>query len=522
MSTSEATMSQKNFPAEQQDGIDTPVAPIRKTLWQRAIGAGQDLKNIKPSQVAFMATNIVIGAAVGKLGNAASAYLAGTAATALGLTAATSVGGVLLAGAGIAVATSVGTTVFTHIARKGLSRGAEALAARMGEESRSSNLLRKFASSNGQADQKIFSKAFALKAVTGASISALTFGIVKQDDVMNLVESTKLGKEIVSRVATGTKALSGIFNLQAAKGWLSDIKSHLGIKNNLPAVVKDKCIIDKYGYEIQKATPDEIKLCEDKWKAALASKEVVLEPISAAKAPVVTEVATDAVAQPPESPAKGKGFMGKAKAALKHVAAKVTMPTVTVPVDAHDALKAKEIADVLTVGTQDQLNEIIVRERLSNFIEQTTGVRPADDADLREMAKKMSALNPEATLKALAQQAPQLDKDHVAALCKTAMPKEFGDMTTVNTRCDQYKSAMTPQDVVILRNTNELGSANKGITVIHRTAVETAGEGVHVPSKGDIPTTGFVAGHVPEIVKQMADEAIAKSRMPVAGALTPQ
>jgi hypothetical protein len=157
-----------------------------------------------------------------------------------------------------------------------------------------------------------------------------------------------------------------------------------------------------------------------------------------------------------------------------------------------DAPVVDTAAEELAIAQKASTDEYVM-ERLRGFVLTTTGVEPPADASPLELAKQMSENDPEAVLKSLEQQAPKLDREHMAAFCKSDVPTSFGSENTINTHCEVLKPEMGEQDFMTVRNMNEPES-KKGLRVLF--------------AKARSMTAGFIDRvAVREVVAEMTETA---------------
>ncbi len=91
---------------------------------------------------------------------------------------------------------------------------------------------------------------------------------------------------------------------------------------------------------------------------------------------------------------------------------------------------------------QNALTQKYVHHELVDFIAKTTGVVPDAQVDHLELARQISPNNPEALLKGLEQNAPQLDQSKMVFSCVADIPRTTSGPIEVLTKCDALKETM--------------------------------------------------------------------------------
>ncbi len=120
---------------------------------------------------------------------------------------------------------------------------------------------------------------------------------------------------------------------------------------------------------------------------------------------------------------------------------------------------------------QDALTQKYVHHELAGFIAQTTGVTPDAHVDVLEMARQVSPENPEALLKSLEQNAPQLDHNKIAFSCVSDIPRDFSHPVEVATKCVALKDTMDVGDFGTVRDAHD--PSPRGLRHLFKSAAST-------------------------------------------------
>ncbi|OIN86912.1 MAG: hypothetical protein AUJ12_04700 [Alphaproteobacteria bacterium CG1_02_46_17] len=104
---------------------------------------------------------------------------------------------------------------------------------------------------------------------------------------------------------------------------------------------------------------------------------------------------------------------------------------------------------------QNALTQKYVHHELVDFITKTTGVIPDAQVDRLELARQISPSNPEALLKSLEQNAPQLDQSKMAFSCVADIPRTTSGPIEVLTKCDALKETMDVGDFGTVRDAQD-------------------------------------------------------------------
>lgn len=425
----------------------------RISLLDRIKTVGQSLRDVKPADVAFMAANVAVGVA-------AKTLVVGSLA-AVGVTASTILGGAAVAIAGGA-AVGVARVALSHALKRN--------------------------------EGPLFSRENLKKVALGSAISAATFGVLSGADA--LATHTDIGAKAAEKLTSAFNGVKGwLFGAKAASVAVAPVATP-AVANDLPEhceiLKKSNGVVEGFKIDVGPSHPDFSKIntdCENKWGQAIRAERGLADveaPQSVATAQAVVE------AKPHSSHKAGHGLKKVMKAI---VAAKADVPAVP----AND-LASQEIKEVMKVTSQAEVNDVYAAERMSATIADTTGVAPAEGTSVQDMAAQIHPDNPETYLKAIQQQAPQLDKEHVAAVVKTHVPKDYSAPVSFNSDYTILKPEMGSQDVVIIRDVNS-DEPKKGIRVLWKAVTRALGGQAESPSTKDFLKT-YGPGEVEGMVKE--------------------
>ncbi len=163
------------------------------------------------------------------------------------------------------------------------------------------------------------------------------------------------------------------------------------------------------------------------------------------------------------------------------------------------------IAKAALIVPQTELTHHYTTERLRQLIKDTTGIDAPENATPIELSQQFHASNPEAFLKGIEQQAPQINADHLAVSCETEIPQKKSALNIINTICQKFKPNMDGNDIAVLRDINN-PDPEKGLQVFYRKAVSAIG-GIETKQSTEAFTHEFITG--PDAaVQEMAEAAL--------------
>jgi multisubunit Na+/H+ antiporter MnhB subunit len=176
---------------------------------------------------------------------------------------------------------------------------------------------------------------------------------------------------------------------------------------------------------------------------------------------------------------------------------------IPVPATPTQDLAAQAIAKAKLAVAQEDLTNHYTTEHLRQLVKGTTGIDAPEDVTAEVMAKQLNANNPEAFLKAIQQQAPQIKVENLAASCTTEIPKERSSVNVIKTLCYKFKEHMSGNDVAVVDNSSE-ADPKKGLRLLYRKAMGAIGGAAQVQS-----TNSFIAENIsgPNGVVQEMTEA---------------
>lgn len=153
----------------------------------------------------------------------------------------------------------------------------------------------------------------------------------------------------------------------------------------------------------------------------------------------------------------------------------VALPKAVVPTSAASTdIVADTLAKAKSVVTQDELTNHFTLERLQHMAKATTGMDAPADATAESLAKQLNPTDPDAFLKDIQQQAPQLKAENVAVVCTTDIPKERSTVNVIKTLCQKFKDHMGASDIALVDSVNE-PNPQKGLRLLYQKAASAMG-----------------------------------------------